>query len=541
MDKFSILCLDDEKIVLSVLKRELELNPAYRVFTAESARDALRLVQERTFDAYLVDQYMPHMDGTTFVRKLKEMDPEAVVFYLTGQDFDGKAYKASLPDGKNGGAYYFTKPWNESLYVGLAQALKAQKEKKRLDRENKKLSLWVSKVLNETSLVQLLNEKPGLDKVMDHLFQSLQEQHCVEDVDIYLLSGKRLELMRSTRVSNRLTKDNKDLAFKSLSDGPLLHKTARGWIYYHPIGVKEQKIGLTCLRLQKMDDDNLQFIDYMIFQGGIMLEQMLVQIQLTNALSELKETQKKLIEAEKSNLISGLARWLMHNINNIICGLKGDTDLMKMSLHNFSADPQNLESLTAQLADSLPSMENGIQRLIHLIDSFRFMANINKSSIRRNEFNRLIEIGVQNFIGLKKVNPKRVKIIEKYAPLLEFVKVNRELIVRMIEELLIKAYDALQGKPGTIEIKTRKHKNWAEISITNSGDNLNINNNKWLDEPLFSTNIPLELGGMGLVLIKESVNFHQGEITFTSKAGKGSTILVRLPLLDSKLSRKRDD
>ena len=528
MEQYNILCVDDEKMVLSALKRGLELNPAYHVYLAEGARQALDLAEQREFNAYLVDQHMPQIDGVTFVSMLKKIDKNPLVFFLTGQDLDGKAYQASLEDSEFGGAYYFTKPWNESLYIGLSQALKSRKESNALRKENQRLNLWVKSFLEEASISQVLKEQPSLDGVLDHLYHRLLERELVEEVDLFMYLDGKLELMRSTIRENKLPRNQIDFAKKAIEEGTLVQKLEQGWRYHASLGIKEHKIGLVRLKLTQMNDCNLQFIDYIIHQGGSMLQLVLAQIQLQKAMQHLHEAQDELIVTEKSNYLSEISRWLMHNINNILCGIKGDNDLAQIAWQSYLSDSNEAkrEGLISQIAKSLPSMESGIQRLTYLIDDFRLIANSNKTKAKRYELNNLIHTTIRNFIGLKKIDPALMEITEQYDPELRFVMVNRELLIRMTEELMT----MMVMRATLTEITTKKLQNYAEVTISNNQMQLLIKEQQWLEEPNFSNKIPLEMSGMELMIVKEAVLFHHGEIKLINTKGEGSSIRVRLPL-----------
>jgi CheY-like chemotaxis protein len=67
-----ILCVDDNEQDLSVLKFMLTTN-GYRVLSASSGPEALRIYSENLIDIALVDQALPQMNGDQLISKLKQI------------------------------------------------------------------------------------------------------------------------------------------------------------------------------------------------------------------------------------------------------------------------------------------------------------------------------------------------------------------------------------------------------------------------------------------------------------------------------------
>lgn len=87
-----ILCVDDERIVLNSLTRELKENfgNTYLYEIAENANDALELLEELHDDGMKViliisDWLMPGMKGDELLILAREKYPDIVTIMLTGQ------------------------------------------------------------------------------------------------------------------------------------------------------------------------------------------------------------------------------------------------------------------------------------------------------------------------------------------------------------------------------------------------------------------------------------------------------------------------
>ena len=85
MGKVSILCVDDERLILDLtvsLCRELPQSPEAAGFT--KAADALAYLRTHPADIALLDINMPVMDGITLAMRIKECSPDTAIIFLTG-------------------------------------------------------------------------------------------------------------------------------------------------------------------------------------------------------------------------------------------------------------------------------------------------------------------------------------------------------------------------------------------------------------------------------------------------------------------------
>jgi CheY-like chemotaxis protein len=88
-----ILCVDDEPRVLQAVGRHLR--ERFEVLTATSGAEGIDIVKrERDLAVVIADMRMPEMDGATFLRHTRELQPTAVRMLLTGQADIAAAIKA---------------------------------------------------------------------------------------------------------------------------------------------------------------------------------------------------------------------------------------------------------------------------------------------------------------------------------------------------------------------------------------------------------------------------------------------------------------
>jgi CheY-like chemotaxis protein len=83
--KAPLLILEDVKENQDLL-RELCRNMGVPCEIVENGQKGLDLMEEQSFSVYIVDLMMPVMDGKTFIKKLKEKLPDAVILVQTALD-----------------------------------------------------------------------------------------------------------------------------------------------------------------------------------------------------------------------------------------------------------------------------------------------------------------------------------------------------------------------------------------------------------------------------------------------------------------------
>ena len=111
-----VLCVDDDedsRVMLVTLLR-LALIEAKAVGTATQA---LSLIQKERFDLYLLDAWLPGLDGFELCRRIREADPQTPILF-----FSGAAYEADRKKGIAAGAdAYFMKPDVDCLVGNIKQ------------------------------------------------------------------------------------------------------------------------------------------------------------------------------------------------------------------------------------------------------------------------------------------------------------------------------------------------------------------------------------------------------------------------------------
>ena len=137
-----ILLVDDEEGIRKVLDIYLS-DSGFKVFTAETGREALDIFRKMRPPIVLTDIKMPGMDGIELLQKIKEESPDTEVIMITGHGDMELAIRSLKYDATD----FITKPINDDA---LEIALK---------RANEKITLKTRLKEHTENLEQLVQEK----------------------------------------------------------------------------------------------------------------------------------------------------------------------------------------------------------------------------------------------------------------------------------------------------------------------------------------------------------------------------------------------
>jgi DNA-binding NtrC family response regulator len=122
-----ILVADDDPMACKILVRML--SPEYEVATFEDGQSALNYFVNNGAEVIITDIKMPRMDGFELLNRAKEVDPEVIVFIVTGFSTVDSAVAAI----KNGAYDYIPKPFDpDDVMIRIERALKEQKLEERV-------------------------------------------------------------------------------------------------------------------------------------------------------------------------------------------------------------------------------------------------------------------------------------------------------------------------------------------------------------------------------------------------------------------------
>lgn len=245
-------------------------------------------------------------------------------------------------------------------------------------------------------------------------------------------------------------------------------------------------------------------------------------IAIGQDITKTKETEMKLMQAEKLALIGQLASSIIHEINNPLALVSSYAEVMCMK------------------AESEGRVED-VNKLKVIIESTERMTKLaqNLMSFVRTTENELIKINLNQAIdeAIKWVEPMlrkgNISIIKKFQQDLPPVKGNKAEIQQVFLNLMSNAIHSMEKKTGSIKIITEYANNgYAAMIIEDEGIGIRQQDLKRIFEPFFTTKPAGKGTGLGLSIVQRIVERHNGRIAVKSKVGSGTSVKVILPLAE---------
>jgi DNA-binding response OmpR family regulator len=171
----SILIVDDEQIIRNVLKRKLEQNTAYTVFTADDGEPGLEIFRQQPIDLVISDLLMVRMNGIELLRNLKQIDPKVPVIIITGYGTLDDAIEAI----KLGAEDFIKKPFDISEVIATID-----KTFKKQEEEEDQRAI-IKHIAAEHIDLEIPTDFDYLNRVINYIFSHLRARWLVGSEDLH--------------------------------------------------------------------------------------------------------------------------------------------------------------------------------------------------------------------------------------------------------------------------------------------------------------------------------------------------------------------
>ena len=136
---------------------------------------------------------------------------------------------------------------------------------------------------------------------------------------------------------------------------------------------------------------------------------------------------------------------------------------------------------------------------------------------------------------------KSVRVVKDMADTRNLsIDVNK--LATVVENIIKNSVQAMERKIGKqIHLKSYQNEKSVMIEITDNGDGIDNGNLNRIFEPFFTTLSFNKNVGLGLSIAQGIINEHDGKIKVESEKGKGTKVLIELPLAVNQASALRDN
>ena len=330
--------------------------------------------------------------------------------------------------------------------------------------------------------------------------------------------GKKLDLKASQGENINIEVHKKIAQWVMRNDKPILIKEGAEDLPFEELWEKDDTDPIMCAPLKTKNE----------LLGAMAVESPMSGKDFTEADLELFSTfaNEAALALENAflteNLLESRELDSFNRITSIIIhDLKGSISALSLLLHNVEKnydDPEFRADLMATIADTVKKTEDLVARLTsqpHLLQ------------LRSESVNLLLQRLVEK-LNLRKL--PEVELIEEYSKLPKMM-IDEKNMERVFQDLILNALEAMPNG-GKLTIVTRKTKKplAAVVEITDTGQGMT---NEFINHNLFKPFRTTKRKGLGLALFscKEIVSLHGGKIEVKSQPNRGTSFVVKLPIL----------
>ncbi len=295
----------------------------------------------------------------------------------------------------------------------------------------------------------------------------------------------------------------------------------------------------------------------MIKERNVILEQKVEERteELNKTLSDLKNTQSQLVEAEKMSSLGQLTAGIAHEINNPINFVSSNIFPLRQDIADLKEVIQKYETLNPSediteklkeiedlkteldfdyLKEELEMIINGIEegalRTSKIVSGLRTFSRLDEGSLKDVNINDGIEATL--VLINNKLNGVSIHKDLGEIPNIECNpgKIN-QLFMNLIDNAIFAVHKKeMSNEEGSVKIQTLLTKDdKVKVVIEDNGIGIPEEVKEKLFEPFFTTKNVGEGTGLGLSIVRSIIDDHQGTIAVESEEGKGTKIEIVLP------------
>ena len=256
--------------------------------------------------------------------------------------------------------------------------------------------------------------------------------------------------------------------------------------------------------------------------------------RLERANRELKEAQSQLVQSAKMASLGQLVAGIAHEINNPLSFVLSHHGTVERALSELAGEvePQLAGAARARWDKALRRLADtrqGLERIGELVLKLRTFSRLDEGEHKYVK----IEESIESVLALLQHRMReRIVVHRRYGPV-KVVPCYPGPLNQVLMNLLANAIDAIAGE-GEITIATGEADGMFFVSVADTGEGIPEHARERIFEPFFTTKPVGEGTGLGLSISYGIVRRHGGAIEVKSERGRGTEMIVRIPLQQGK-------
>jgi two-component system, sporulation sensor kinase A len=498
--KPQILIIDDDEAILLALNRVLS-RENYDLTLTHSPKEGLKILEEKAIDVIISDIMMDEMSGLDLSQIVREKYIHIPVILITGNPNLSSVQEAL----RNKAFDYIPKPVERSKILEVVKNAVESKFFQEKEATEKEVNKYKAESLTKRNEDLNLQNTIILDATKDFVITITQDKK--------IFSANKSAIERFSSNSRPI------VGFCITTLFPPKRMEAYNRLLRLAIEYKYSS-KTSFLEIELLDKNNETVVCEISF-CRYRLDGLEYYTGIFRDTSEKKLLTQKLIESEKRAFLNTIAASIGHEINNALTAIMGFVEL---------ANEPNSE---------IEIKNRALQMTISQSEKLRNLTS-NLLTLGKSKVGWMVEEGMDIDINAalddvldvfeKSKRIKNCKLIVEKIPNRLMISGNKDKIELLFSNLILNAADATNNQ-GKITIKTFNLNGCPCFSIEDNGEGMTKEVMQKIYEPYFSTKEVGKGTGLGMFVVKEIANLYGIKITMASEVNKGTSFLLKFPVL----------
>lgn len=440
--------------------------------------------------------------------------------FQTGTDIQGAFFFGSNSERLDDSEYEFLRTVIDHFSFGL----RSKRLVKQVDRFTKTINLlehtYQEIVDNLPIGVVVIDSSKKIvfwNTLMSHMFEKKESSVSGKALDSIFVAKKHRKIISGLIEKSQTNQEICDIEFFRVSSSSGENKVFL--VICYPLKDSGIDVGGTML----------------VFRDITERSELEAKLKKAQELKE-KELQKKVSSATKelvdanvelknlNELKTEFVSVVSHELRTPLTSIRGYVSLLLTD---------RLGGLTSQQKQSLKVVKTESERLSNLINDLLDLSRLEAGKTVLDLKKQSVETPIKEVISSLRIQakPKKIKLSKKISakPVFYF---DAEKLKQVLYNI---AGNAIKFTPekGSVKITVDENKNYALISISDTGVGIPKDKVRHLFEPFFQIEGHLKRNapgtGLGLTISKHIVELHHGQILVESTLKKGSTFTIKIP------------
>jgi len=247
-------------------------------------------------------------------------------------------------------------------------------------------------------------------------------------------------------------------------------------------------------------------------------------LDITDSIDEIEDV----LRSEREESLSRLVAQVAHEIKNPLHSLQLHLRILE---NEMSEGKKTKNGKKDRVQKSLGVLLEETNRLDKLAHNFLKLGQLAKSRPVLTDIHQLLDSVLDVFKPeLKTHEIKLSTTLDRRLPKIPLQKANmHQVFVNLVKNSI----EAMADKKGRLSIRTKLVSHTCQIEFEDNGSGIDSKAMPRIFEPYFSTK--KGGSGLGLILVKETVEKHGGKVQVESRPGKGAKVTLFLPLKQAPL------